>query len=179
MPLELEKLMPGDVLLYGGSSLVNRLIQVKTWSRYSHCELYDGHGFSLAARNGIGVGRYPVLVDGLLAIMRLRIPFDIDAIRDWFETVDGQHYDWWGLLAFTSATRQGRENWKQFCSEFVARALRVSIGAAAATQYPTARRGDRRVLESLGLDPFNGYDADGLAPSELRKSPLLRLEYEA
>ncbi len=177
MPLELEQIKAGDVLLYSGKGWIDRAIQAKTWSRYSHCEIYDGGGYALASRNGIGVSRYPVRLHGLLAIMRLRVPFDMQAIRDWFDSVDGQPYDWWGLLAFTSAKIQGRENFKQFCSEFVARALRVGIGAK--TDHPGAKKGDKRALEALGLDPFNGYDADGIAPSEIRKSPLLRLEYEA
>ncbi len=177
MPLALELLKPGHVLLYGGTGFVNRLIQAKTWSRYSHCELYDGGGYSLASRNGQGVGRYPVRLDGLLAIMSVRAPMDMDAIRNWFDTVDGQPYDWWGLLSFTSAKIQGRENFKQFCSEFLIRALRVGIGAMC--EHPSAKKGDKRALEALGLDPFNGYDADGLAPSEIRKSPMLRLEFEA
>jgi len=177
MPLVLERIEPGDVLLYGGSSPINRLIQIKTWSRYSHCEIYDGNGWSLASRNGLGVGRHPARLDGLLAIMRVRVPMDMEAVRDWFETVDGQPYDWWGLLAFTSAKIQGRENFKMFCSEFCVRALRAGIGAK--TEHPNAQKGDRRALEALGLDPFNGYDADGISPGEIRKSPLLRLEYEA
>lgn len=177
MPLALEHLMPGDVLLYGGRSFMSRLIQIKTWSRYSHCEMYDGGGYSLASRDGIGVGRYPVRGDGLLAILRVRVPMDMDAIRNWHETVDGQPYDWWGLLAFTSAKIQGRENFKMFCSEYLARALRMGIGAM--TLHPAARKGDKRALEALGLDPFNGYDADGISPGEIRKSPLLKLEYES
>ena len=175
-PVAAEHLAAGDVLLYGGTSLVNRLIQIKTWSRYSHCELYDGHGYSLASRNGLGVGRYQARYD-MICVMRSRVPMDMDAVRKWHETVDGQPYDWWGLLAFTSAKLQGRKNFKMFCSEYLARALRVGIGAAAA--YPPTHVGDRLMLEALGLDPFNGYDADGISPGEIRKSALLRVVGEA
>lgn len=175
-PMDYGRLAPGDVLLYGGIGWVNRLIQLKTWSRYSHVEIYDGHGWSLASRNGIGVGRFPLRTEGLLTVLRLRVAFDMDALRDWHETVDGQPYDWWGLLAFTSAKRQGRENWKMFCSEYAARGLRVAIGAAHRVEYPAVARGNRRALAMLGLDPWNGYDADGISPSEFPKSALLREE---
>ena len=72
---------------------------------------------------------------------------------------------------------QGRENGKQFCSEFAARYLRRAIGARV--HHPAAREGNGETLAVLGLDPFNGYDADGIAPSEFRKSALLRVEMDA
>ncbi len=171
MPINPEYLQPGDVLLYGGSGLFNRIIQVKTWSRYSHVEIYDGRGESLASRNGIGVGRYPSRLDDCLAIYRLRVPFSVNAGRGYFAECEGEPYDWWGLLAFTSAKWQGKENRKQFCSEFAARYLRRAIGGM--TIHPEARKGSARSLAALGLDPWNGYDADGLAPGEFTKSALL------
>lgn len=146
---------PGDVLLYSGTSWFSRLIQFKTWSRYSHCEVYDGDGCSVASRDGVGVGRYPLRTDELRVILR-PVAFDVVPARAWFATVDGQPYDWFGLLAFTSAKRQGRNNWKMFCSEFVVRYLRAG-----------------------GLDPVNGYDADGIAPGELMKSTTLRVIWKA
>lgn len=171
MPINPEYLQPGDVLLYGGSGLFNRIIQVKTWSRYSHVEIYDGRGESLASRNGIGVGRYPSRLDDCLAIYRLRVPFSVNAGRGYFAECEGEPYNWWGLLAFTSAKWQGKENRKQFCSEFAARYLRRAIGGM--TIHPEARKGSARSLAALGLDPWNGYDADGLAPGEFTKSALL------
>ena len=149
-------LRPGDVLLYSGGSLFSRLIQMKTWSRYSHCEVYDGDGWSVASRDGIGVGRYPLRVDGLRVILRPVAKFDPIAARAWFATVDGQPYDWFGLLAFTSAKRQGRNNWKMFCSEFATRYLRAG-----------------------GVDPFNQYDADGIAPGEFMKSTALLVSWRS
>jgi uncharacterized protein YycO len=147
---------PGDVLLYSGKGLFSRLIQIKTWSRYSHVEVYDGSGFSVASRDRIGVGRYPLRMDGLQIVLRPTQRFHVTKARAWFRTVDGQPYDWMGLLAFTSARRQGQENWSQFCSEFATRFLRAG-----------------------GVDPFNGYDADGIAPGEFLKSALLIRTWEA
>lgn len=149
-------LRPGDVLLYTGGSFFSRLIQFKTWSRYSHVEVYDGEGLSVASRDGQGVGRYPLRMDGLRVILRPLGKFDVEAARAWFPTVDGQPYDWFGLLAFTSAKRQGKNNWKMFCSEFACRYLRAG-----------------------GVDPFSKYDADGIAPGEFIKSSTLIIVWKS
>ena len=143
-------LRAGDVLLYSGKGFFSRVVQIKTWSRYSHVEVYDEAMYCVASRDGLGVGRYPFRVDGLRVVLRPLQPFDPAPARAWFATVNGQPYDWFGLLAFTNAARQGRENWKMFCSEFATRYLRAG-----------------------GVDPFNHYDADGIAPGEFMKSPAL------
>lgn len=150
-------LRPGDVLLYTGGSFFSRLIQFKTWSRYSHCEVYDGDGFSVASRDGIGVGRYLLRMDGLRVILRPVARFHAAPARAWFQTVNGQPYDWFGLLAFTSAEWQGRNNWKQFCSEFCCRYLRKG-----------------------GIEPFTvDTDADSIAPGEFMKSGALLVVWKA
>lgn len=143
-------LRPGDVLLYTGEGLFSIVIRVKTWSRYSHIEIYDGSNVSVASRDGIGVGRYPVRYGQLTMVLRPRAPFNLEQARAWFTTVDGQGYDWIGLTSFTIARWQGRQNDRQFCSEFATRYLRAG-----------------------GIDPFNEYDADGIAPGEFPKSSTL------
>jgi len=163
--------IPGDLLLYSGRNLFDRYIQIKTWSRISHCEIYDDYGVSVAARPGEGVSRYTTRAP--YRVLRLRVPFDLEAGRRWFQSVDGQGYDWIGLTAFMAAKWQGRSNGKQFCSEFATRWYRHAIGAT--TFHPDAQRGDARALAALGLDPFNGYDADGVAPGEFLKSPLFEV----
>lgn len=145
-------LRPGDVLLYSGKGLFSTLIKIKTWSRISHVEVYDGYGQSVASRDGQGVGRYGLRSEDLVAIMRPRTftgrgNFNVLKARAWFATVDGQAYDWLGLLAFLGTRFQGGHNDKMFCSEFATRFLRAG-----------------------GFDPFNGYDADGIAPGEFLKS---------
>jgi hypothetical protein len=152
----LAQLQCGDVLLYSGSGFFSRLIQMKTWSKYSHVEVFDCDDRCVASRDGIGVGRYPFRVDGLRVILRPLPKFDPAPARLWYATVEGQPYDWFGLLAFTSAKRQGKNNWKMFCSEFATRFLR-----------------------SGGIDPFNGYDADGIAPGEFMKSPTFVVVWKA
>lgn len=177
VPIDLAQLRRGDLLLYGGGGIFNLVIQTKTWSHFSHVEVFDGRGldgvpYALASRNNIGVNRYLLRTDGLRLVLRPMLDLDFEAGARWFETeARFQPYDWWGLLAFTSAKWQGKENKKQFCSEFAARYLRRAIGWM--TIHPEARKGSARSLAALGLDPWNGYDADGLAPGEMAKSALL------
>jgi hypothetical protein len=149
---------PGDVLLYARQGIYNRLIQIKTWSRVSHVEIVSFpsvNGYAplvVASRNGIGVGQYQFDRAGLYCVLRPIAPFDHWAAMDWFwEHANGQGYDWLGLLAFFSAKLQGRENGRMFCSELATRFLRAG-----------------------GVDPFNGYDADGISPGEFLKSPAFR-----
>lgn len=145
-------LEPGDVLLYRGDGVFSRLIQMKTWSRVSHCEAYVGEGASVASRDGIGVGCYPLRTAGLAAVLRPIAPFDRAAALAWFHTVDGQGYDWVGLLAFFAARWQGRENRRMFCSEFLTRFQRAG-----------------------GIEPFTpDTDADAIAPGEFLKSGAYR-----
>ena len=143
-------LEPGDVLLYRGTGVFSRLIQVKTWSKVSHCEGYVGQGQSVASRDGKGVGLYPLRVEGLCAILRPRGLFNLVVAMDWFKTVDKQGYDWFGLLAFFAARWQGSTNQKMFCSEFLTR---------------WQRKGD--------IEPFSPeYDADAVSPGMFLSSPV-------
>lgn len=176
-PIDLSQLRPGDVLLYGGGGFFDRIIRVKTWSHFSHAEVFDGHDHegaprSLAARNGIGVNRYLLRDHDLRAVYRPKLALDLPTGRAWFER-DARHqpYDWWGLLAFTSASLQGRENNRMFCSEFAARYLRVCI--AAATFGTIGTRRIRDLLADHDLDPWNGKDADAISPRDMSVSPMI------
>ena len=156
----------GDVLLYAPRGLYGFIIATKTWSNYGHCEVFDG-ATSLASRDHIGVGRYPRRASGLRTILRCRKPLDMAAALRWFASVDGQAYDWLGLLSFTAARLQGFDNEAQFCSEFVARFIRRGIAGSHGV-YPDQ-------LEAMGLDPFNGRDADAISPDAFRDSALFRV----
>ena len=96
---EFPPLEPGDILLYGGTDLVSRLIQFRTWSDVSHIEIYVGDGRSVASRNGIGVGKYPLRIAGLRRVYR-PVPFNLADSLAWFATVDGTCYGWADLLRF-------------------------------------------------------------------------------
>lgn len=142
--------LPGDVLLYKGDGFFSNLIFLKTWHEISHCECYVGGGKSAASRDGIGVGLYPLRSKGLVGIYRPK-DFDLESAMAWFQTVDGQKYDWVGLLRFAwfKSVPSGN-NGKMFCSEFLTRFLRAG-----------------------GCDPFPREDADAVAPYQFSITPAL------
>jgi hypothetical protein len=135
---------PGDYLAYRASGFVGWIIKIKTWHDVTHCEVYVGDGASVASRgpqDGVGgVGRYDLRLEGLTHILRPIVPFDLQAALRWFQIVNGQRYDLWGLLRFFTigAGKQDR----MFCSEFATRFYRAG-----------------------GLEPFQrDEDADAVAP---------------
>lgn len=120
----LHVIQPGDILEYDRKGFFNSLIKVKRGEQYSHVEIALSQAETVASRNGIGVGRYPLNLDGLAAIYRSTKPLDIQAGLEWFQKVNGQGYDWVGLLAFSWAQFRGRTSLKMFCSEFATRFIR-------------------------------------------------------
>jgi hypothetical protein len=117
---DFPELEPGDILLYGGNGLVDRLIQFRTWSDVSHIEIYVGEGRSVASRNGIGVGKYPLRIAGLRRVYRIKLfagfaQFDFNKSMAWFATVDGTGYGWFDLARFYLINIPTK---KLICSEF-------------------------------------------------------------
>lgn len=168
--IDLSKLRPGDHLLYGRTPFrrspigwfFGLVINIKTWSRFCHIEIYAGNKQSFASRDGQGVGLYPFRASELLKVRRPDPEkYNHSRAVAWFETVDGQGYDYVGLLGFglnrTKAAlmaffRMVAEA-LQFCSEFVA-------------------RWDR----NAGLNPFNKeIDADKVAPAQFDQVPSPQL----
>lgn len=154
-PCEIEsRLLPGDCLLYHpvAGSFFGWLISRKTWHGVSHCEMYTGKGKSFASRDGIGVGLYPLRTSELAYVLRPTQWLDWAAFWKWFATVDGEKYDWFGLLRFvyTTSGSTGNNN-KQFCSEAMARGYRALVAHV-----------------------FNdAEDADAIAPAAFLTSPNL------
>jgi hypothetical protein len=149
-----EQLEPGDCLLYQPKGFYGLLIAIKTWHQIAHCEAYIGCGESVASRDGIGVGRYSLRDDGLRVVMRPIVPFDFETAMTRFDREwRGQGYDWLGLIRFAWRAPVGRTrfNNKQFCSEFLTRWYRAG-----------------------GIDPFNGDDADAIAPADFVKATVFR-----
>lgn len=154
-------LQPGDCLLYRPVRfdlrhpgwIFGALIMFKTWHAVSHCELYVGKGRSAASRDGKGVALYPWRDSELAYVLRPTRPLDWKAFWTWYLSVDGQGYDWWGLVRFAWFRSVGGENnGKMFCSEFVTRAYRA-----------------------LRAGVFSDHeDADGIAPFEFLLSPTLQ-----
>lgn len=144
-------LLPGDTLVYGVCDLVGCVICVKTWSPACHVEIYAGNEWSIASRNGIGVNFYPRRLDQLIAVRRPVAPIDFDAGLRWFKTVQGQKYDWLGLLCFTLAVKRGSKD-RMFCSEFW-----------------------KRFYPQCGLDVMApDWDADKTAPAQCLQTPALK-----
>lgn len=157
-------LRAGDCLLYKPQGAFGLLISVKTWHDISHCEVYEGQGYSVASRDpdhwfpkpsGGGVNRYPWRDTELACVLRPNRPFNQSKATTWFEQVRGQSYDWAGLLRFGWRARVVPTDLsanKMFCSE-------------CNTRY--YRAGD--------FDPFPREDADAVAPFEFASNPFFDL----
>jgi hypothetical protein len=116
-------LQPGDTLLYFSHDLLDWIIAVKTWTPVAHVEIYVGDGMSIASRNGIGVNHYPLRNQGLAYVLRPNVLFNLERGMEFFRSVQGEKYDWLGLLCFTLAVKQGSLD-RMFCSEFWTRFIR-------------------------------------------------------
>jgi hypothetical protein len=107
---------PGDCLVYKPTSLIGRLIAIKTWSPFSHVEIITSPGMAIGARSE-GIDYNPIRFSGLSKVVRpnpekLKLEDGIS----WFETfAHGKKYDYWGLLRFFSIGKQSEK--KYFCSE--------------------------------------------------------------
>jgi len=150
-----------------------------TASRYSHIEQYDGRGFSWASRDGIGVGRYEVRLDGLAMVLRVRdsVPFSIAGARRYWTAVEGVKYDWRGLAVSRFPALQGgaHEDDKLFCSEAATRALRVATADKLGLRIPlTDGKRIKATLTAMGYDPFNGENADAIFPGMFPRCALLK-----
>lgn len=150
-------LRAGDCLLYRPSGLFGWLIAWRTWSDWSHVEVYAGNGESLASRDGIGVGRYPLRLVGLGAVRRPIGPFDWEAGLAWHRTVEGQNYDYLAILRF-------------LLPHVIKRDLDVTRQICAAHTTRLYRAMKVRVFE-------DDVDADLVSPMELRRTPGLSTEW--
>ena len=111
----------GDVLLYRPTGIFGKIISIKTWTHVSHVEVYAGGGTALASRDGKGVARYALRTEDLGYVLRPTKRLDWDAALEWFyNSADGQKYDWKGIMVFSLAVRQGAMD-RMFCSEFACR----------------------------------------------------------
>lgn len=147
-------LEPGDILLYKATGLYGRVISIKTWHTVGHVECYVGNGNSVASRNGIGTGLYPLRLNDLWTVCRPRLPFDCEKAIHWFMAQPHRPYGWLDLLQFIGINidKPGIVC-SPFCAEFL-------------------RAGD--------LDPFNGEPAAKIAPFEFALSPVFtNLPYSA
>lgn len=144
-------LLPGDVLLYRPKGLFGWIILLKTWHRVGHVEVYVGSGESVASRDKVGVGRFPLRTNGLFKVCRPKEPFDLAAALEWFETVNGEPYGFLDLVRFVGIPVDGPG---RVCSSFA---------------VTFQRKG--------GVNGFNGEPANNVAPFQFDVSPTYR-DYE-
>lgn len=152
-------LKPGDILLYRPASIFGVLISIKTWHRISHVEVYDGGLNSLASRDGIGVGRYPLRLSQLAYVLRPRCPLDLAAGRAWFETVKGQPYGWLALADFVGLPIGGRG---MVCSPFATSFMRAAGWSIFPTD-PPGKIAPFQFLDLIGPELDVAYSPDSLA----------------
>ncbi len=140
----------GDCLLYRPTGIFGTIIKLKSWHDVAHVEIYTGEGKSVASRDGLGVGLYPWRDTDIAYVLRPTYPLDWMGFWRWFKTVNGQKYDWLGLLRFSWFKSIGtNNNNRMFCSEFAVRAYRA-----------------------MNAHVFNDYeDADAVAPAQFLTSP--------
>lgn len=150
-----ESLLPGDALLYQGSSFFSWAIRIKTWAAVSHIAVYMGKGIVYESKEPAGVRSYPFSAEHLFAVLRPTEPFDQAKATAYHNTVVGQKYDVLGLFRFFCLGRQSLD--KQFCSEYATRLYRAA-----------------------GIFPFNQiYDADLVSPGMFLSSPHFRVLWDA
>ena len=100
-PLNLPPLAPGDLLGFSRTGLFDSIIKVKTWSHWTHIEVYAGGDFTVASRNGKGVAKYPADLSGLYCVLRPKLAFDFDAaMLEFYRTMNGKPYGWLALFSF-------------------------------------------------------------------------------
>lgn len=120
MPIARIDFKPGDALVYRPTGFFGWAIATKTWHRWSHVEGVEVPGkTSVASRDGKGVNRYPFREAQLGMVLRPPVTFDFDKAMVYFRSVQGQPYDFWGLMSFYR-TKAAATNGRQFCSEFLA-----------------------------------------------------------
>jgi hypothetical protein len=114
-----DGLKPGDALLYSSEDPVDWVFEHVTGGPVAHIEGYLGDNESVASRNGRGVGKYALRMDGLAAVLRPNQAFNFTNAMTWFETVNGDDYDWQDLLPdFFTDGLQVTAN-RLFCSAFM------------------------------------------------------------
>lgn len=154
---QFPELRPADLLLYGGGSLISWFIQLRTWSDVSHVEIYLGGGRSLASRaNGVNI--YPLRVPNLRRVLRpkdvharalagadlpvrpsenlptTRLPLNLEAGLQWFQSVQGTRYGYLDLLKFYLIDIPTRG---MICSEFADRFFKASGLPLFNPKYPS------------------------------------------
>ncbi len=145
----LRILQPGDVLIYSGTGFFSRLIKLKTGSEWTHVAVYIGNGLQREFKEGVGAQEVPFRSENLGSIRRPLCVWDRTKSDGFWDEIKDQGYDYLGLFWSFYARKQGRKNFKMFCSEYVTRDAVRSTGCPAVSEET---------------------DADGVTPEDLGKS---------
>ena len=137
------------ILCYRGTSLISRLIELRTWSCYSHTSWMCSNGSEFEAWPGKGVvhaamwgeNHTPVTQIDCFDFVQPLSPDEIQDMEAYLIMQVGKHYDYSGVFGFLPIARLfGLHNNSKafFCSELI----------AAATQYinrPLSRKATWRI----------------------------------
>jgi hypothetical protein len=128
-------LIPGDILLYHGSTVFNEVTDIKTGGLVDHVEVYHGNGLSVAARPE-GFNVYDFELEGLVQVRRPVNVFDIVAADTWLMPLRGVSYDTPGLLEFFNVEMS---NNGFICSVGAAYYLKMGHCKMFADDYPLVK----------------------------------------
>lgn len=124
-------LIPGDILLYTGTSIYDELIKLKTWSNICHVEVFWDTGTTVASRPGQGVRIYPFEPVGLVMVRRPTAFWKSHA-EAWLRPMLGLPYDFSDLEKFFLLNPSGSGI---VCSPLAAMCLRAGGVQAFAPDY--------------------------------------------
>lgn len=130
--LDLEKLVPGDIILESGSSKFSPVIKAVTGSDYSHAMIYVGHSIIHALPDGVySTNPQRILADNAkgLKVLRLKSPLNEEArntVVNYARNLAGSTYSIReaGLSAVLGKTSKASGSKQQFCSRLVAQSYR-------------------------------------------------------
>lgn len=153
MTLQLDvagRLAPGDVLCYRPSSLFGWAIRIKTGGPQSHAELYVGNQLSIASRDRVGTGLYPLRLPQLGWVLRPIGQFNVQSCMSWFiREGKNQKYGLLDLITFFGFPVNAPG---VVCSPFVVYALRAGGIPAFGTTPPERIAPNDLVLSELLSD---------------------------
>lgn len=144
--------------LYRGTSLLSRMIRLRTWSEYSHAAWIEQTGSVVEAwkRKGVryssdvNTGHTPGTVIDLFDVPLTQEQMDV--VRKFLAHQVGKKYDWRGVLHFiTKRHEYSRDQERWFCSELIFSAFKAA-----------------------GVELLSRVEPWKVSPAMLAMSPLLR-----
>ena len=107
-------------------TILDKLIGLFSFSKYSHCELVFSNGICASSSSRDGGMRFKYIdINEHWDIFDLNMDVDEASIRYWFSINDGDSYDWVGAIASLFRIDLSTDD-KKFCSEACGYALGVN-----------------------------------------------------